>query len=175
MITALLAGHPAWPALSYLNGPCANSIIDVSAACALLATVVDPRWFRHPFRPHRMSRLRAYLGLEPGNVRAVLGLGPPGRHHDRAVTAISTWYNPVALETCGAGRCIDPHHFLWKIFLTQRTAVRGVLRSTEKMLDFLVQVWTGRVARRCPEVGFSSQFYLRSGEHETYVRHLAGQ
>lgn len=58
-LRAAMAAHPAWPALRFVPG------VDAMYAAALLAEIVDPRWFDDHRDPGRPSRLRAYLGLTP--------------------------------------------------------------------------------------------------------------
>lgn len=158
----ILPYHPAWAVVSFI------SFANASAICQLLATIVDPRWFLHETRPHRQSRLLAFLGITPQNVLAYLGRGPRGRHYERAATAISAWYHEEFTTT----RLNGPADFLWRIFASQTTLERGVLRSTERMLSLLYHVWLYNVASPHPEVAFNpAMFFKTPAEIEAFVAH----
>src|SRR5690606_9579989 len=55
----LLRRHPVWPLLRFIMH------LQPAPTCALLATILDPRWYVDPARPDSLSRLKAYLGLSP--------------------------------------------------------------------------------------------------------------
>lgn len=155
--------HPAWTALSFLINTADRPLIDLEAAYELLATIVDPRWYRHPFRPNRMSQLYAYLGINPQNVKAFLGLGAPTRHFERAKVAIRVWRNA---EIPPARKAADPACFLWRICHAEPDIVSGVLKTTKKLVDFLCYGWTHGQS----DEGFDSTMLLPD-EDRAFVRH----
>jgi hypothetical protein len=172
-LDALLAAHPAWPALSFVAGR--EGLVDREAAAGLLARIVEPRWYGHPYRPHRLNRLNAYLGLGPENAGAVLGVGPPGRHFDRARLAFRTWYNPAGLEAYGACRCGAPECFLWRVFARPRTRLKGLLRATERLVGLVARVWVDATGSAHPEARFAPELFFEPAECRAFAAHIAGR
>jgi len=160
--------HPAWPAVTF------TPKADLDAASSMLADVIDARWFLHYNRPNRLSKLYAYLGITPQNVKAFFGGGPRGRHYDRAATAITSWYNRESVIAYNTGRCDVPEAFLWRVYASQKGAERGVLRGTERMLSLVSHVWLNAVMPPHPEVGFRpDQFFKYLPEAKAFERHYA--
>lgn len=158
--------HPAWPALTFAIKP------DLEAACATIANIVDARWFHHYGRANRLSKLFAYLGITPQNVRAFFQLGNPGRHFDRALRAIATWYNRASVIAYNTGNCVGPEAYLWRVYASHRDPEKGVLRGTEQMLRLVNHVWLNAVMPPHPEVGFSSsQFFRYATEAKAFEKH----
>lgn len=155
--------HPAWPALTFVTG------VDRSAACRLLCDVVDPRWYRHPTRPGRLTRLSAHLGLTPENIAACVGEGRPGRHFNRAANAVRVWYNPRShRETPG------PADFLLATLAAHERLGRGLLRGTERLVAFVAAVWDDAVRPKHPEVAFDPAVFFRSAAvGAAYAAHKA--
>jgi hypothetical protein len=129
VVRSAIVAHPAWPALSFVSG------LNVDAACRLVCTIVDPRWYRHESHPGRRSRLYAYLGLCPANMAAIVGRGDPSRHHDRAANVVNAWYR---------GSSSDPF-FLSRCHQTSDLAA-GILSASCKLVDFVDLVWSTRIA-----------------------------
>lgn len=153
--------HPAWPALSFLAG------LDEDAACRLVATVVDPRWFRHPFRPGRLSRLNAFLGLTPANTAAYVAGVAGDRHADRARTVLDTWAGGFRHATAG------PTGFLHRVAARAPAGEYhvGLLRASVRFVRFLFEVWTAETAGD-PEVRFDPALFFKSpDEREAYADH----
>lgn len=162
----IAAYHPAWPAVSFVPNA------DTDAACRLLATIVDPRWYIHYTHPHRLSRLLAYLGVTPNNVAAYLGEGPPDKHYDRAATVIGVWYNQHSVTAYNEHNQDRPCDFLWRIFASQSTVGKGILRSTERLVSLLYHVWLYAVSPPHPEVVFEPlRFFKTEAESRAFVTH----
>lgn len=163
----ILQYHPAWPALSFPAG------CDPHYGCLLVALIVDPRWFRDPIHPHRLSRLRAYLGVTPQNALACYGGTPGGRHYDRFVTALYAWCGRTS--GWGGKSKNDPHQFL------VRAGLRGgggeaeaALRATGRFLRFVAEVWLDNVCYGHRDGGFRpEQFFKTEAETDGYRHHLA--
>lgn len=153
--------HPAWPALSFVQG------YDRIAAVRLLVDIVDPRWFVHYWRPHRLSRLYEYLGLTPQNILAALGRGGEGRNYERAVNVIKVWRNKPRTLDLEA-----PEAFLWRIASHYTDPVKGVLRACKTLVNLVTHVWLDGIRRSQPQTGFSpSTFFYRGDEYAAFERH----
>lgn len=162
----IAAYHPAWAAVSFIPH------CDIEAACRSLAEIVDPRWYVHYTHPHRLSRLLSYLGVTPHNVSAYLGECQPGRHYERAATMIGTWYNRESVQAYNTGKCDAPNDFLWRIFSSQDTVGKGILRATERLVSLIYHVWLYAVSPPHPEVTFEpSLFFKNEAESQAFVIH----
>ena len=160
--------HPAWAAVTFTQKP------DLDAACITLADIIDARWFVHYQRPNRLSKLYAYMGVTPQNVKAFFGGCEPGRHYNRAVMAITAWYNRESVVAYNTGRCDGPESFLWRVYASQRGPERGVLRGTERLLSLISHVWLDAVMPPHPEVGFRpAQFFKYLPEAKAFEKHYA--
>lgn len=156
----ILLSHPAWPSLAFLNN------LDLDFVCRLLCEIVDPRWYRHPFRTERDSRLYAYLGLTPKNIRAWLIGSEPDRHFDRAMTTVLAWYNPAV----GVGP--SPGDYLWRVFARHADVITGVLRTTQRFVTFLSRAWLMAVSSRHPEQVFDARFFSEPETAAAFQSHL---
>jgi hypothetical protein len=153
------AYHPAWPALRFVPD------LNENCACRLLAEIVDPRWFRHPGHPGRFTRLYSHLGLTPENMAAYLGLCPPGRHAYRAGLAVRTWYNRSNPDRTG---------FFNELCGSYRDPVKGLLRGTQRLVNFVQAVWLHAVQPPHPEVGFDPySFFKDEGLAQAFEQHRA--
>jgi hypothetical protein len=163
----LLRYHPAWPALSF---PLSH---DPYSACCLVATLVDPRWFRCRTHPHRLGRLHAYLGMTPVNATACETGSTPGRHFDRFLTALYAW---CGRTSCWGGNArSEPRNFLSRIGLSKPDRGDGLLAATVRYLRLVVEVWLdGVCVRHHPDVCFSPvQFFKQHDEIEAFTSHRA--
>ncbi len=153
--------HPAWPALSFLAG------LDEDAACRLVAAVIDPRWFRHPLRPARLSRLTAFLGLTPDNMAAYVAGGLGGRHYARARLVLDTWASGFKYSMTG------PNGFLHRIAAAAPGGSYhlGLLKASVRFARFLFEVWSAEASGNA-EVRFDPQLFFKSrDEVEAYDAH----
>lgn len=143
--------HPAWPAVSFVGS------VDAPAACRLLAEIVDARWFQHPSRPGRPSRLLAYLGVTPDNTAAMSGAPvKPGRHFNRATTAVGAWYNQRVRRGSR-----EPRDFLVRCLDAHAALGAGLLAGTRRFLGFVTAVWLAAVRPRHPEAAFDAERFFR--------------
>lgn len=148
--------HPAWHALTFINN------LELDTVCRLLCEIVDPRWYLHPGRPDRTTKLYSYLGLSPRNIRAWLSGSEPDRHFDRMRCATLAWYNPT-----GCTGTTAPGDFLWRCFDSQPDAVRGILRATQCFVSYLSAAWLAAISPRHPEANMELQMARFFADDET--------
>lgn len=162
LVRRIAVYHPAWPAVTFIPTS------DKDAACRLLCDIIDPRWYRHPTRPSRRSRLYAHLGLSPDNLAACSGEGLSGRYFDRCTNAVRVWYNRLAQKESRA-----PGDFLLRRMDSYKEMKTGLLRGTKLMVDFVAAVWEDMVTVRHPEIaGFDpSVFFASVAVGKAYARH----
>lgn len=164
-LLALAKYHPAWAALTFLPG------VDKSAAVHLLCDITDPRWYLHPTRPARLTRMFSHLGLTPQNFAACEGSAPRGRHFTRAANAARVWYN---LRTKREGDR-DPGDFLLRQLAGHTRLDTGLLRCTQRLVELVAGVWLAAVRRPHAEVtGFDPQkFFTPAREAKAFAAHAA--
>lgn len=155
--------HPAWPALSFLPNH------DVEAGCQLLAEIVDPRWFRHPFHPHRLTKLNSFLGLTPANITAYVGGGSPSINFRRLQLVLHAWWN-----RCPESGNKAPNAFLCRIVLHHGDHEKGLLRACQWFVRFVQEVWLHEIGHRRSEMTFvPSVFFRGEDESRAYDQHRA--
>lgn len=142
-----LKAHPAYPAISFVNGS------DHASAAKLLRVIVDPRFHVCSSHPNRSSKLRAHLGHGDNdginNVRNYLSISPiklPGVRYDEAALLLNTWSggrrSMVAQDAGG------PRDFLLRAsreIVAKRGPSVGALRTSHIFLRFLRDVWLDRL------------------------------
>ena len=107
---AIFRYHPTASIFKYLSD------YDISACMKFVSEVLDPRWFLHPDRPHRTTRLNRFLGLTPSVFKAIFSGNAAemtGAHNiSRAIVVNSCW-NVGDLDEVD---CSAPRNFLWRIY-----------------------------------------------------------
>jgi hypothetical protein len=162
--TRAMSYHPAWPALSFLPH------LDVLAAVDLLCDVVDPRWFRNPFRPHRINKLLNFLGVTPANMRAVTAGAKSGRNLARAERLVRTWFGGDLYRRQQA-----PNNFLYRVFTACADPASGLLRACRRFVRFVYEVWMSFVSAKVQECGFMPRrFFKDAAESAAFEEHCRG-
>lgn len=161
VVRRLAEQHPAWAALTFVGR-------DADAGCRLLCDIVDPRWFRHPVRPGRWTRLYAYLGVVPRTVAAVVaGAAGGGRHFNRAANAVGVWYNQ--------GGKTDHKGYLAGVAAAAASEAAGVTAATRRLVSLVATTWVAAAARPHPELAFDAvRFFGDAKTARAYERHVAG-
>jgi len=126
--------HPLWFACSFIPTCCMEK-------SALLASVIlDPRWYNHPERPNRCSKLASYLGLTPTNFEAVEAGTVVGAKQERASLVADAWFG----EYRGRDES-DPANFLWRIYNHHGGDAKGLLAASRAFVQFARLVWLQRL------------------------------
>ena len=154
--------HPAWPAVSFVWR------YDPIAAIKLLVDIGDPRWYTHPTRPGRLSRLYSHLGLNPTNIRMMYrehqDIGP---HFLKAKNLVDVWRS----KTSADNDCQNPKAFLHRIERKHEYMDHGVMVASKRLIRFVREVWMA-ARTEDPEAGFSPEkFFRRSEEVIAFKRH----
>lgn len=150
-------GHPAWPMLSFLAG----GGLPRAAAARFLAHVLDPRWFTHPVRPQRNTRLYAHLGVSPGNALAALRRGAPEWNFTHFEDALSCWWSPGA----GPPPTTPDWAVLGRVYAQAGNVPLGLLAATKMLIDLACGAWAGGT--------FDAAVRLRPDELAAYREHEA--
>ncbi len=151
----LLKVHPVWPALSFIPD------MDLKNAAALVATIVDPRWFIDLKHPARGSKLRKYMGLDMKTLLGVLDKGPQQRLHDRCELVLSTWNKK------GCKLIERPNNFLHRIarsFEEKDKPELGLLRASQVFIEYLRLVWLAALGlgKKQSEALFVPEYFFKS-------------
>lgn len=177
----VLKYHPAWPAISFFRN------VNPDAACLLLGDVIDPRWFTHPFRPNRISKLCRFLGLTLENITTVLKELCPddsdfawasrGRNYERCQRVLELWTGGLDIksgEIVTPVNLSDPHNFLWRVYEKhgEWSPAKGLLRSSKLFVRFVREVWLNELSAT-DKVLFSPEvFFKTKGEVRSYASHV---
>lgn len=170
LVRRLLEAHPAYPAASF------GVRMHLPAIATVFSTLLDPRWFVHPRRPGRLSRLYSFVGLTLENVQAMLGLGDPGRHYERACAVVRAWYNWNAAGDARRGNSKslgEPESFLWRIYRYHDRTPQAIVVASRYWLRLVHQFWLYHLGGNHPEVRFDAQQFFRYlPEAKQFQKHL---
>ena len=101
--------HPLARSLGFLGSSHLNSCV------RWVAEVLDPRWFVHPDKPHRLTKLMQFSGLTPANFKLLqagdVNLLLQQRGGQRAKLTCDCW-NTLDADDVDYD---SPHNFLWRI------------------------------------------------------------
>lgn len=133
-LRAALGAHPAWPALSFVSGLAEGPV------AALLAEVVDPRWFADHADPDKAGKLQHYLGLTPANAKVRKPRKPSAARLVRRSLVLACWAGSPPADPSAPG------HFLWR----HRDACgllgpAADLAASRRFLAFLEGTWAEAV------------------------------
>lgn len=158
--------HPGWAAASF---PFTS---DVEAVARLLGHIVDPRWFLHPTRPNRLTRLYQYFGLSPKNCDNVLKAQRPHRMPEdrwaRLQNAVKAWTGGKTPEEIDY---TQTNNHLWRIYRS-RGGGKGLHNATCHYLRMIALSWLQLLVRPVRTI-FLPSMMLDSEEEIAYRRHAA--
>lgn len=162
-VRALLRHHPAWPVLSWLP------TLGGEAAADLLVKIVDPRWFLHPNRPNRLSKLMSWFYVSPEHIS---GLMDRRFASARLSSLLGCWYQSQASKAK-----IDyemPGNFLWRIVRAGRDLSHGINSACRALLRLLTAVWLDKVRGANKAWEFDpDRFFSTPGESRSYTWHAS--
>ncbi len=129
-----LARHPARFAVE-------TASLDGERAAALLAALVDPRFYIDPADPDRFSKMESFLGLNPDTAS---GAAPGGRHRQRYDLVTAAWKHsrPSAED---ASR--TPGLFLWDVFYRRGANWQAELKAGQTLIRYLRHLWLDELYR----------------------------
>lgn len=160
----LLRYHPAYPALAFVPG------LDWLLGAWTLAHIVDPRWFCHPDRPHRQTKLFRYMGVQPEAFTRFRSAGPlaDSFRQTRSSVAWRAWHTepPSSTETLA-----NPGHFLWRIVKNSPCLRAGNLKATQTFLRFLSLVWQQSLATPGRLIFEPKMFFKSPAEQQAWAIH----
>lgn len=132
----LIADHPTWRALSFLP------IREMFSTARMLSEIIDPRWYADHQHPNRKSKLLIFMGLTPKIVDDVLSersITTPAML--RAQWLIESWAGSIPLESPPKHWLHEPNKFLYRTCLQKGGGSTGVLRASQRYLNFLREIW----------------------------------
>jgi len=130
------------------------------AMACLIGLVRDPRWYVAPARPERISKLAAYLGVDPATVSAVADGTVVTRAQHRYELVRSAWFEPAMAR---------PHerNFLGRAFLDHHEPLKAELRASRKFVAFLRHTWMDMLAQTSEPL-FEPTFLMDAEAAEAY-------
>lgn len=138
-----LKDHPVWYAVAGI--PHLSSL----ALCRLIGTVLDPRFFIDPEEPDRLSKLEAFLGLDP-KIAIVGGKNDTtSKQYFRYQLVLDCWkHDEPGKDTAAA----LPELFVWKAYYDAGGGWKGDLRAGQKFVQYLRHTWLDALYPRKPWV-----------------------
>lgn len=158
--------HPTWPFISFIPFIDRHSIINV------LAEIGDPRRFINPFKPNRLSRLNAYLGINYSNARRFFEDETPGVNFDRAISVFNSWHNEKACEYYKKNKPARPEDFLWRIFMLNSDQSHSLTKVSKKLLNFIYLLWQARLTTHKEVKFMPSMYFKRDDEMKAFYKHI---
>jgi hypothetical protein len=127
-----LKDHPAWPALAGIPHLFPIGI------CGLISAILDPRFFIDQDDPDRLSKLEAFLGLDP-KIAAVGGkTDSPTKQHNRYRLLLDCWKNDDPGQQAASG---SPELFVWRAYYAAGGGWKGDLRASQRFVHYLRHTW----------------------------------
>lgn len=153
--------HPLACPLGFLNAFSLKSCVHWASE------VLDPRWFIHPDKPHRLTKLMCFLGLYPRNFKLFFdkSVSMPYKLLDnhstlrRASLTYDCWNTLVADDV----DYTSPHNFLWRINKYHGFGWRGALASSRAFVRFAALNWQDKLSP-LSRVFFDPELYFASLE-----------
>ncbi len=163
----LVETHPAYRDLTFIR------TLDQGCLAALLATILDPRWFVDVKNPYRLSRLKQYLGLRPRYMHKVLSGNLDCEWSRRCALTLTAWGGQGKVPTNADYE--RPGNFLWRRFRASDGGVKGSLRATQAFITYLIRTWQGRLFANASQhlQMFTPQELLQGSEVAAYKAHIA--
>lgn len=165
-IDKALKQHPAWSFLSFIP------FIDKHSIGNILAEIGDPRRFVHPFKPNRLSRLYAYMGVNYSNGKRFFEDETPGMNFDRALSVFNAWHNEKACEYYKQHKPSRPEDFLWRIFMTNSDPAISLTKVSKRLLDYIYLLWRAKLTTHQEVKFMPSMFFKREDELKAFYKHI---
>lgn len=164
--SAIFRYHPTASIFKYLEA------YDTSSCMKFVSEVLDPRWFLHPDRPHRMTRLNRFLGLTPRVFRAIFSGNATemtGAHNiSRAIVVNSCW-NVGDLD---AVDCSAPRNFLWRIYRERGYGWKGALAASTSFVRFIGLQWRDKLSGSRRNLFDPSVYFHSQEEVDSYLYYV---
>jgi hypothetical protein len=164
---SLYAAHPLYKVLNFVGG------VSHREAAALLAVIVDPRWYVDRRRPDNPAKLELYLGLTPKTQRAVsLSEKTIGGRYARCAAVLNCWKTVPEIEV----NFDDPVNFLWRAWRAAGGGVKGDLRASQLFIRYLRENWIDALTRRqgaYDKFFLADKFFKTTEERTAFVSSIA--
>lgn len=136
-VMAAASRHPAWYDLHFIP------TLDPWTAAALLASIVDYRWYIDRRHPDRVARLESALGMIPAVQGPISRGAEPTTRKQRLCLQVRNVWNGDGDIHLGA-----PGNFLRRISNTHGGGPKGELAAGRAFVSYLVRTWEQELARR---------------------------
>jgi len=154
--------HPLACSLGFIGGFHLNSCV------RWVTEVLDPRWFVHPDKPHRFTKLMRFLGLTPANFKLLqmedIDLLLQQRGGQRAKLTYDCWNTLDADD-------VDydlPHNFLWRINRRHDFGWKGALAASRAFVRFASLHWQDKLNSSSRTLFDPELYFASSEEVEAY-------
>jgi hypothetical protein len=159
--------HPAWPALSFVDG------LNEAAVAKMLAAIVDPRWFIDGNAPDKLDRYEDFLQLNTKSIGQAAHQDATWRSN-RSKMVLQCWKNLIFKS---GQKMINPRHFVFRAWADKGGGHKGELEGCKTFARFLWAVWTQAmyIGPRSDRLFIPEHFFSRPDEVLAYKTHLEEQ
>jgi len=152
----LVQQHIAWKPLEFLQS------VSIANGAAILAKIIDPRWYIDPCYPDRPNRLYEALGLNLHTQRAVTGTKYyKAKYQNICRCVLHSWKDEQQeqaikglYELAGTKPHADatlpgirPHDFCWRTWAGHRDPVKADVRGSQRFANYMRQTWLSEIYR----------------------------
>lgn len=163
---AIFRYHPTSSIFKYL------SEYDTNSCMKFVSAVLDPRWFLHPDRPHRMTRLNRFLGLTPSVFKGLFSESPfdvPGVHNVHRAFVVTSCWNVGNLDDVDYSA---PHNFLWRIYRDRGYGWKGALAASISFVRFVSLQWRDKLSGSRRNLFDPSVYFYSQEEVDSYLYYV---
>lgn len=163
---AIFRYHPTSSLFSYFPD------CDTKSCMKFVSEVVDPRWFLHPERPHRMTRLNRFLGLTPRVFKAIFSGDATtmvGMHNIHRAIVVNSCWNLGDLDDVD---CLLPRNFLWRIYRERGYGWEGALAASLSFVRFISFQWRDKLSGSRRNLFDPSVYFHSQEEVDSYLYYV---
>lgn len=150
------------------------SVSDVDLRMRWVSEVLDPRWFSHSDKPHRITKLTRFLGLTPENFKTIISsdeaVFSPARPEYRALLTYRCWKATSIDEVDYAAPC----SFLWRIHRHYGYGWKGALAASKAFVQFAFLRWNDNLNPARRPLFDPKTYFNNSKEVEAYLTYANG-
>jgi len=148
------------------------SSTNVALRMRWVSEVLDPHWFIHADKPHRMTKLTRFLGLTPSNFKSIMSseetVFSPGRPEYRAVLTYGCW---KTMGIDGVDYSV-PCNFLWRIYKHCGCGWKGALAASKAFVRFAFLQWCDNLNPSRRPLFDPKTYFSSSKEVEAYLAYV---
>ena len=141
---------------------------DVQSCMKWVSEIVDPRWFIHSDKPHRMTKLMRFLGLKPSNFKLLTSGKTKSLQHKNGGYRAQLTYLCWNTEDSNTVDYDSSSNFLWRIYRDHDYGWEGALAASRAFVRFASLHWQDSINLPRRKLFDPDIFFKSSEEAEAY-------